>query len=64
MDACALALTNDWLGGRAQRIEVMTLDDEWKDVIDDCQGNMIAPELVRYWSGVQERVLIQFRLTY
>ena len=57
-----LSLTNDWLGGRAQHIEVRTLDNAWKDVTDDCEGNTIPPELVRYWSGVQERILIEFRL--
>jgi len=50
--------------GRAQRVAVLTLDDDRKDVTDDCQGNTVTSELVRYWSGVQERVLIQFQLTY
>ena len=58
-----LSLTKDLLGGRARRIEVLTLEDECKDVTDECDGNTIPPELVRYWSGVQERILIQFRLT-
>jgi hypothetical protein len=59
-----LSITNDWLGGRARHVEVRTLDATWKDVTDACQGNTIPPELVRYWSGIQERTLIQFRLEY
>ena len=58
-----LSLTNDWLRGIAKRIEVLTLAGEWKDVTTDCQGNTIPSELVRYWSGEQERVLVQFRIT-
>ena len=59
-----LSLTNNWLGGRARHVEVQMLDDTWTDVTDACQGNTIPPELVRYWSGIQERTLIQFRLKY
>jgi len=59
-----LSLTNNWLGGRARHVEVQMLDDTWTDVTDACQGNTIPPELVRYWSGIQERTLIQFRLEY
>ena len=59
-----LSLTNDWLGGRARHVEVQMLDDTWEDVTDDCEDNTIPSELVRYWSGVQERILIRFRLKY
>jgi hypothetical protein len=59
-----LSIAADWLGGHARRTEVLTLDNEWKDVTHECQGNMIPPEVVRHWSQTQERVLIQFRLSY
>jgi hypothetical protein len=58
-----LSLTRDWLGGTAQRIEVLTLDDEWMDVTNKCHDNNIPPELVQACSQAQERVLVQFGLT-
>ncbi|MGQ0601427.1 MAG: hypothetical protein ACT4QE_06995, partial [Anaerolineales bacterium] len=58
-----VSLAAEWLGGPARHIEVMTLDDVWKDVTDECQGNSIPPEVVRRWSQHRERVLVQFRLT-
>jgi hypothetical protein len=59
-----LSVAADWLGGLAWRTEVLTLEHEWKDVTNDCQGNSIPSEVVRSWSQIQERVLIQFRLSY
>jgi hypothetical protein len=57
-----LSVAADWLGGNARQIEVLTLDNKWKDVSHEYQGNTIPPEVVRYWSQTQERMLIQFRL--
>jgi hypothetical protein len=42
-----LSLTRDWLGGTAQRIEVLTLDDEWMDVTHKCHDNNIPPSWCR-----------------
>jgi hypothetical protein len=58
-----LALSDGWLGGVPQRVEVQALDGRWIDVTSKCAGASIPAELVREWSGVNERTSIVFRIT-
>ena len=58
-----LWLEAEWLGGAARRIEVRTLEDDWIDVTGRCEPNAIPVELVREWSGRNERTLVDFRVS-
>jgi hypothetical protein len=58
-----VALTAEWLGGPARRIEALALGGEWRDVTGDCWDYVIPPEVVRRWSRQNERSLVTFRLS-
>jgi hypothetical protein len=56
-------LTNQWLGGDASCIEVLTLDNQWQDVTDRCQSGSILTQLVEEWSDRNQRTLVDFRIS-
>ncbi|MEK6573505.1 MAG: hypothetical protein AABZ58_04235, partial [Chloroflexota bacterium] len=58
-----LSLSADWLGGTARRVEAMTLDGNWSDVTQHCEGNVIPAALVQAWSQRNDRTLIEFRVS-
>ena len=56
------SLIENWLGGAAQGIEVLTLDHQWQDVMDQCQANTVPLQLVTEWSERNQRTLVEFRI--
>ena len=57
-----LSLTDQWLGGQARCIEVLTLDEHWQDVTAQCQGSSVPTQLVQEWSERNQRTLVDFRI--
>ena len=58
-----VALSAEWLGGTARRVEAKSLDGEWVNVSERHANNTISPELVNEWSRRNERTLVEFRLS-
>ncbi|HRF47411.1 MAG TPA: DUF2264 domain-containing protein [Anaerolineales bacterium] len=61
--ATGVALSPDWLGGAAHRVEVLTLSDDWVDVTRDCGASAISGAVVRHWAERHERTLVDFRVS-
>jgi len=57
-----LSFKGQYLGGRARRIEVGTLDRQWVDVTALCQNDSIPSRVVREWSDRNQRTLVDFRI--
>lgn len=58
-----LTLANEWLGINPQQFEVQTVDGLWIDVASKCSGGSIPSDLVREWSHLNERTLVDFRIS-
>jgi hypothetical protein len=58
-----LTLSEGWHGGNSPRVEVQTLDEQWIDITPRCTGGSIPADVVREWSHLNERTLIDFRLS-
>jgi hypothetical protein len=57
------SLNEDWLGGQARCVEVLTPDHQWLEVTDQLQAGSIPPHLVREWSDHNQRTLVDFRIS-
>ena len=57
-----ISLTNQWVGGDARCIEVLTLANQWLDITDQCPPNSISPHLLQEWSNRNQRTLVDFRI--
>jgi hypothetical protein len=57
------SLNEDWLGGPARCIEVLSLDHQWLDITDQSHSDSIPPPLVEEWSNRNQRSLVDFRIS-
>ncbi|HKY54222.1 MAG TPA: DUF2264 domain-containing protein, partial [Anaerolineales bacterium] len=58
-----ISMNEQWLSGQAQRIEALTLDNQWLDVTAQCQGLSIPLQVVNEWSERNQRTLVDFRIS-
>lgn len=58
-----ISLTNQWVGGDARSIEVLTLANQWLDITDQCPSGSIPPHLAQEWSNRNQRTLVDFRIS-
>ena len=58
-----ISINEQWLGGQTNRMEALTLDNQWLDVTAQCQGSSIPVQVVSEWSERNQRTLVDFRIS-
>ena len=58
-----ISLKDPWLRKQARCIEVLVLDNQWRDVTAQCQNNSIPTQVVQEYSERNQRTLVDFRIS-
>ncbi|HSL30355.1 MAG TPA: DUF2264 domain-containing protein [Anaerolineales bacterium] len=58
-----ISLTDQWLGGQVQGVEVLALDQEWVDITAQCTKGSVPSPVVQEWSDRNQRTLVDFRIS-